>query len=173
MEGKLVEDDLDLRKAGNYSILNAATHSATMGTLTLGHFAVENPSISFVHSYPGAVATTTFSKGTTGVVGFLMKWIVAPVVNLFFAISAQEAGSRVLFYGTSARYAVEGGAGAAVPLVQGVEKATPTEKGVFLLDAKGESSGDKKLLEDFEKRGVSDAVWTWTEEVFNAVSAAA
>jgi hypothetical protein len=170
MEGKMLEDDLDLRKAGNYSIINAAVHSATMGTLTLGRFAAENPGISFVHSYPGSVATTTLSKGSIGVVGFLMRWLVTPTVNLLVAMSTEEAGSRALFYGTSARYAAPAHDSAAVPLVQGLEKATPRENGLFLMNTKSESWGDERLLADFESRGVGDKVWTWTEEVFSKAS---
>ena len=168
-EGKLVEDDLDLRKPQNYSIVNAATTSGTMGTLTLGKFATENPSISFVHSFPGFVGTTTLAKGSTGLVRILLQWIVVPLVNLF-AMSAEEAGARALFYATSERYAAVDGTG--IPLPAGVQKASATEKGVYLTGPKSDDAGNKDLLADLEKRGVSNKVWAITEEVFEAASSA-
>jgi hypothetical protein len=170
LEGKLVEDDLDLLKPKNYSIINAAVHSATMGTLVLGRFAAQNPEISFVHAYPGSVATTTFSKGSTGIVKLLLSWVIQPIINTFFATSVDDAGARALFYLTSARYAVVPNTG--TPLPTGVEPAVAAYKRLFLADANSEDTGNKALLSDFDVRGVSDKVWEFTQDIFQgAVSA--
>jgi NAD(P)-dependent dehydrogenase (short-subunit alcohol dehydrogenase family) len=71
-EAKMNEEDLDLRKPGNYSIISAAVHSATMLTLAYEYLARENPRISFVHAFPRFVATPLFTRGSTGVLRLLM-----------------------------------------------------------------------------------------------------
>ncbi|KAK8073438.1 hypothetical protein PG994_004337 [Apiospora phragmitis] len=62
LEGAMQEDDLDLRQARNWSVARASVHSATMGTLALEKLAAENPGVSFVHTYPGFVATPLFDN---------------------------------------------------------------------------------------------------------------
>jgi hypothetical protein len=71
-EANMNEEDLDLRKPGNYSIISAAVHSATMLTLAYEYLARENPRISFVHAFPRFVATPLFTRGSTGVLRLLV-----------------------------------------------------------------------------------------------------
>ncbi|KAJ9503061.1 hypothetical protein LTR99_007065 [Exophiala xenobiotica] len=163
-EGKMNETDLDLRKPGNYSIAGAAIHSATMLTLSLEHLARENPRISFVHAFPGWVATPIFSKGSTGLLRLLMTWVVQPLGTLF-ATSVEDAGARALFYATSDRYSVDNGM---VPLVEGIEKSPKTQGGIFLSNDKSESVDNEKLLADFRARKVDEQVWRHTMEIFDA-----
>ena len=164
MEGKMSENDLDLRKPGNYSIVGAAVHSATMLTLAYEHLARENPRISFVHAFPGSVATPLFSRGSTGILYLFMRWVVQPLVYLF-ATSVDEAGARALFYSTSNRYSVSDGT---VPLAEGMEKSPTSEGGVFLSNGKSESVNNEKVLADFRARGVDELVWRHTMEIFSA-----
>jgi NAD(P)-dependent dehydrogenase (short-subunit alcohol dehydrogenase family) len=168
-EAKMNEEDLDLRKPGNYSIISAAVHSNTMLTLAYEHLARENPRISFVHAYPGFVATPIFSRGSTGLLRLLAVYIVQPLVNLL-ATSAHEAGARALFYLTSDRYSDGDGT---VPLAEGIEKSPTSEGGVFLSDEKSESIDNEKILRDFRARGVHEQVWRHTMEIFDACAAKA
>lgn len=170
-EGKLNEDDLDLRKPGNYSIPRAAFHSTTMLTLGYEHLARENPRISFVHAFPGLVITPIFTREFTGIVRLLVQYIALPFIGLF-AISADDAGARALFYSTSDRYSVSDGT---VPLAEGIEKSSRTEGGVFLTNDKSESSvnDSQKILADYRARGVDDKVWRHTQEIFEACAARA
>lgn len=163
-EGKLKEEDLDLRKPGNYSIVGAAVHSATMLTLGYEHLAKENPRISFVHAFPGVVATPLLTRGSTGILGLLLRWIVQPLSSLF-AASPEDAGARALFYSTSDRYSVSGGA---VPLTEGIEKSPQSAGRVFLSNDKSESVDNEKVLADFRARGVDEQVWKHTMEIFDA-----
>ena len=96
---------------------------------------------------------------------------IASAAAGLFAMSAEEAGARVLFYATSARYSVKEGAG--VPLPQGVEKATQKVGGVFLAGPKSDDAGKKEVLDELEKSGASDKVWALTQEVFEAAAARA
>ena len=158
------EKDLDLRNPGNYSIVSAAVHSATMLTLAYEHLARENPRISFVHAFPGWVATPLLSKGSTGLLRLLMRWIVQPLGGLF-ATSVDEAGARALFYSTSDRYSVSDGT---VPLAEGIEKSPKSKGCIFLSNEKSESVNNEKLLTDFRARGVDEQVWRYTMEIFDA-----
>ncbi|KAI9838860.1 MAG: hypothetical protein M1819_004067 [Sarea resinae] len=168
-EGKMVESDLYLRH--NYSIMNAAVHSATMMTLAMDRFAAENPSISFVHVFPGLVNTPVLSRGLPAPAAIFMKYVGIPILSLF-ALSYNEAGERELFYATSARYPPAGNRSSAVGVVLGpkVEVAEGCDgaqgTGLYLLDWNGEIAGDEKLLTDFKTRGLSDTVWAHTLEVF-------
>ncbi len=163
-EAKMNEEDLDLRKPGNYSIIGAAVHSATMLTLAYEHLARANPRISFVHAFPRFVATPLFTRGSTGVLRLLIGCIVQPLAILF-ATSVDEAGARALFYSTSDRYLVGDGT---VPLAEGIEKSPKSEGGVFLSNEKSESIDNEKLLGDFRARGVDEQVWRHTMKIFNA-----
>ena len=162
-EAKMNEDDLDLRKPGNYSIVGAAVHSATMLTLSYEHLARENPRISFVHAYPGMVATPIFSRGSAGLLGLVMRWVVQPLANSF-GTSVDEAGARALFYSTSDRYSVSDGT---VPLAEGMRKSPKSEGGVFLSNEKSESVDNEKTLADFRVRGVDEQVWRHTIGIFD------
>ncbi|KAH8821854.1 hypothetical protein F5884DRAFT_769227 [Xylogone sp. PMI_703] len=167
MEGKLNEEDLDLRKPGNYSIVGAAVHSATMLTLGYEHLAKENPHISFVHAHPGFVATPLLTRGSTGILRLLMSLIVQPLMYLF-AASADEAGARALFCLTSDRYSVDG---SLVPLAEGVEKSPRSGGGIFLSNEKSESVDNEKVLADLRERGINELAWKHTMEIFDACAA--
>lgn len=90
MEGPMNEDDLDLRKPGNWAFWPAYVHSTTMGTLTLEKLAQENPKLSFVHWYPGPV-------GTPGLVKIKQHWEIP------HEITEDKAGAWTLFFATSDR----------------------------------------------------------------------
>ncbi len=165
-ESKLNEDDLDLKKPKSYSIAAAAVHSATMLTLVLERLAKENPEISFVHSFPAFVATTTLTRGSSGVLGFLMRWLVSPVTTFFFATNVEDAGARALFYTTSEGYSVNGGF---LPLPSGVPSPQKSGGGVFLVNEKSDSADNEKVLSDFRNRGVDKRVWEHTQEIFAAI----
>lgn len=163
-EGKMNEKDLDLKGPGNYSLIGAANHSATMLTLSYKHLAKENPRISFVHAFPGAVATPLFSRGSTGFLGIFMRGVIQPLAYVF-ATSVDDAGARALFYLTSDRYSVNGGI---VPLAEGVEKSPKSEGNCFLSDEKSETADNEKILADFRTRGVDDQVWRHMTQIFSS-----
>ncbi|GJN76103.1 NAD(P)-binding protein [Purpureocillium lilacinum] len=165
LEGPINEDDLSLSDPKNFSVSAGNSHSATMLTLSFEHLARENPTVSFVHAFPGLVSTPLLGRTSSGLIGTVLRWVVMPLLKLFVATPA-EAGARALFHATSARYSVDGGL---VPLLEGVEKATKSKGGVFLVDAKGESADNEKVLEDFRRRGVDKLVWEHTMEVFGSV----
>ncbi|KAK7917438.1 hypothetical protein PG985_011046 [Apiospora marii] len=170
-EGALKEDDLGLAQANkNFSVMSAAVHSTTMGTLALEKLAAENPRVSFVHTYPGVVATPLLDRVATGFVGLLFRFLLAPLIRLF-GRSAAEAGQLGLFYATSERYSVDGG------LVSLSEAGGPLKKGtrsnggqgIFLVGAGGDSVDNEKALVSLRKKDMERKVWEHTEGVFNSV----
>lgn len=166
-EGAVREDDLAL--AQHWSVGGASVHSATMGTLALEKLATAHPRISFVHAYPGVVATPLLGRlATTGVAGVAVRYLVAPALRLF-ARSAAEAGSRALFLATAARYAVDGADALAPP--PGPEPRAPrTPAGVFLVNANGSGVDNEKVLAPLRERGVDQKVWEHTQEVFKRLA---
>lgn len=167
-EAPIDEDDLDLARPGNYSFIKGSVQSATMQTLVLEKFAQENPNISFVHSFPGLTATPTLTRGSSGIVGYLLRWIVSPILNTFVASSVEDVGARSLFYATNARYTVESTSATANPIPQGLVKAEQSARGVFLVDAKSESVDNEKALVELRER-LAKKVWEHTQQIFNKV----
>lgn len=165
-EASLVSSDLDLKNPKNYSIGNAAVHSATMLTLTLERYAAANPKISFVHSFPGLVATPTLSRAS-GIVGFLLRWVVSPIVMSLFAMSVDEAGARAFFYATNARYTVDETEEQAAPIPSGLQKVNRSQGGVFLVGKDSEASGKETLLKELRETE-AEKVWEHTVQVWNA-----
>lgn len=165
-EGPMKEDDLSLNNPKNFTVGNANSHATTMNTLAFEHLASENPRISFVHAFPGLVATPLLGRLSGGFIGVLLRYIVSPLVHLF-GRTAAEAGQRALFTLTSARYSVDDGI---VPLGDDIKKAERSKGGVFIVDENGETADNVKILEDFRSRGVDTKIWDHTVEVFDIVS---
>lgn len=165
-EGSIHEDDLGLENPKNFSVGSGNAHGATMMTFALEHLASENPRISFVHAFPGIVATPLFNRIAGGVLGMVLRYAVAPVLRLF-ARSVAEAGQMGLFTAISARYSVDDGI---VPLVGDLQKAQRTEGGIFTINEHGDAAENASVLEDFRKRGVDKKIWDHTMNVFAGVS---
>ncbi|KPM44133.1 hypothetical protein AK830_g2418 [Neonectria ditissima] len=166
-EAPLVEDDLDLVKPGNFSIASSSQAAATMLTLMLEKWAAENPAISFVHQFPGVVATPIF-KRESGIVGFLLRWILSPFINTFVAASAEDAGARSLFHATNARYTVSAKEDRAVPIPEGLEKSGQSAGGVFLVTDKSEYADNEKVL--VGQRRLIGKVWEHTQQIYARVT---
>jgi NAD(P)-dependent dehydrogenase (short-subunit alcohol dehydrogenase family) len=143
-EGKIFEDDLDLER--NYSIANSAGHFAAMLSLTNDKFAEQNPEKGFVHVFPGLVSTGLLGNSATGVLGYLFRWLVQPLLSLF-ATKPEEAGERMLYYGTSEQYAT----------------------GSKILDADGTEKAEKVLVE-YRQRGMADVVAEHNQKIFESAT---
>lgn len=95
-----------------------------------------------------------------------------------FTVSLKESGERHLFHATSARYPPAGvknppGAGVALPDEAEAEVAKGSDwipgSGCYLLNYDGETIGDKKLLDEYRRRGMGKKIWQHTHEVFGRV----
>lgn len=144
-EGKIFEGDLDLQR--NYSVANSAGHFSAMLSLTNDRFAEQNPEKGFVHVFPGLVSTGLLGNSATGVLGYIFRWIVQPVMSLF-ATKPGDAGERMLYYGTSEQYAT----------------------GSKILDSDGTERAEKVLVE-YRERGLVDVVVEHNQKIFERVTA--
>lgn len=170
-EGPLINGDLELKT--HYSFSNSANHSSTLTSLFLEEAAARHPTVSFVHEFPGVVKTGLL----TGAFPSWMKWMlehtIIPVMTPFM-VSLQEAGERLVFHATSARYPprqVAGGSKiAGVTLSDGVEvaKGANKEAGAYLLEWNSEET-EGKIMAKYREEGMRKQVWDHTYEVIGRV----
>ncbi|KAH6684112.1 hypothetical protein B0J14DRAFT_4716 [Halenospora varia] len=170
--------DLELRS--NFSQLKAMSHGTTMMTLAFEELAKEWRGVVFVHKYPGFVDTGAVARflssvrGVWGVPAFLARVLLLPGINLF-STSIEQAGERVLFLMTSARYppAKAKGEYAGVEMPVGLEVARSSVvddngvgNGVYRLGATDESAEEAEILVKYRKEGAGKLVWEHTEKVW-------
>src|SRR6266536_1067104 len=99
----------DLEVQNDFNAFKAMANGTTQTTLAFEELAKSNPSITFIHKYPGFVNTGAIdkflatSKGLIAVAATIVRWLVLPIVNLF-STTVDEAGERGLFLATSARF---------------------------------------------------------------------
>lgn len=136
-EGKLIDDDLDLKT--HYSVMNAANTSATMTTLAFETLSEEHPTIGFVHYYPGFVKTSQLDNNTTGLLGFVFRWVVTPLAGLF-AMSTDVAGERGFHNATSGQFA----------------------KGAWTVNSVGTVVHNESVLPEYRKNGTRERIWDHT-----------
>ena len=115
---KLISDDLDLKKAENYSMLQCAKHTTTMTDLIYDRLGLENPGVSFLHTHPGGVFTGIGSaEGMWGencnkllkiVWPYFMYYVAWNLLSLMpYWMSEEVAGERNFFNATSASFLTE------------------------------------------------------------------
>lgn len=173
-EDKLILDDLDLKT--HFSLRNCVRHSVTMTSLALEAFAKKEPTISFVHSYPGVVMTNVGRNFGTLVnhgLKFLFIFIKPWTVNLV------ESGERHLYDVTAAAYPPAcardiGVVVAAADAQEGVEIAKGSDgtagSGAYLLNWDGKvQSQSLGLMKEYREGGVQRKVWEHTMEMFEKI----
>lgn len=142
-----------------------------MLTLSLERLAAENPSISYVHAFPGVTATPLLTRGSSGLLGLLMRYVVSPIVRALVAYPVADVGARTLFYATNASFSVAETAGRGTSLPAGVSRASPSAGGVFLVGEKGDAVDNEAVLGGLRKQ-LAEKVWSHANEVFGRVAVA-
>lgn len=151
VEEPLNEEDLDLKYPQNWTFWNASVHSATMGTLALEHLARQYPYLSIIHWFPGPVSTPGLAVAN-------QHGMYPPNPRL-----QSDAGALAAFIATSDRYAVNEGL---MPLLAGLQRATQSPGGIFLVDPQGESADNEQVLASYRSNGTNQKVWKFTMGVF-------
>ncbi|RAL00856.1 uncharacterized protein BO80DRAFT_493742 [Aspergillus ibericus CBS 121593] len=160
-EGKLIENDLDLKH--NYSLSNAAAQASTMTSLYMTRLSATHPSISLVHSLPGGV-NTNLMRDFNPLVRCLtsgLLTLMTPLGSSVGLLSVKESGERHAFAATSPLFAprVEGG------LTVGADGEKGS--GAYRVNYDGSIVEAKlALLKGYLGSGVGDKVWEHTREVF-------
>ena len=161
-EGKLIEDDLDLKR--NYSLMNSAAHSTTMTGLAFEHLAKENPNVSFLHCFPGGV-NTNVAKRMGGVTGWLMERAMTSVFLKPWMVPLEESGERHLYAATAPAFAAKSVADSkAIAGIDGVPGS-----GAYLVGADNERTGKMKIIDKLREKGMTEMVWEHTLQMFKRV----
>lgn len=113
-EGTVNAADPDLRAEGSYIFWQAQKQGVTMQSLAMRHLSIEYPSVTYVHTNPGAVSTDVHAKWAdsfTGLwmpVAWLIRFALMPLFSLL-AYTPQQAGEMGLYIALEERYGRLGG----------------------------------------------------------------
>ena len=173
-EGKLISNDLSLRKSGNYNFANARSHCTFMTTEFMEQMASQNPGkLSLVNLFPGLVITPAFSSPDYPI-WFKLVWRIASPLAKMMAVSPEEAGQRVLFTATDRFPAKSAGRSEK----RGTAVATGTDgnvgSGAYACNNDGEPTPDSKRAKAYkgvQRQKFSKAVWEHTMKAFEAAEA--
>jgi NAD(P)-dependent dehydrogenase (short-subunit alcohol dehydrogenase family) len=176
-----VVDEEDFQRL-NKSAFKGRGHASSMTTLTLEEVAKEAPTVSFVHSYPGAVKTKIMSE-PTGIQWTLIRGILA-VIGPFIYIPIEESGERHVYLATSAMYSEASTTSnisskevaSSIPLLEESNIAIGSNgipgSGVYTVDEKCESGNQSviDLLADLRKSGVTEKIMAHTYAEFERIT---
>jgi NAD(P)-dependent dehydrogenase (short-subunit alcohol dehydrogenase family) len=158
---KIDLDDLELKKPGNFGSIKAQQQYIAMNTVTLEKLANQNPSVTFLHSWPGWVGTGNASRGNPNAIIVWLIWLILEPLIGFFGFSEQESGERHLFQSTNAAF---GGRGVPWKGKPGVNSLGKQTDGLFLVNYKCECTPNTKVLPLLRKEA-QRKVWDHTQEV--------
>ena len=155
-------DDLDLKKPGNFSAMNAQTQYAAMNTTTLEKLANDNPNVTFIHSWPGWVNTGNVRRGLdpNSIMAWFVWLVLEPLICLF-SFSDEESGQRHLFQSTSAAFGGRGVPWKGKPGINSLEKPA---NGLFLVNYKCDCTPNAKVLSVLREKALGK-IWDHTQEV--------
>lgn len=157
-------DDLDLIKPGNFGFAKAQGQYGTMNTITMDKLASDNPNVTFIHSWPGAVSTGNVRRGLDPNSNSLMAWavwlVIEPLIRLL-SFSHEECGQRHLFQSTSAAF---GGRGVPWKGSPGINSQAQPENGLFLVSYKCDCTPNSKVMPLLREKA-QGLVWDHTQEV--------
>jgi len=178
--GLEVEIDFnDLEFKNNFDGFKAAANGSTQHTLAFEELAKSNPNVTFIHKYPGFVATGVVDKllgtatGIWTIPATFARWVLVPIIQLF-STDVNVAGERGLFVSTSSRYppAQPKTEFVGVALPKGVEVAKASivtdgkGNGVYLLNEIDESAPDAPVMPGYRQEGKGKLVWESTMGVW-------
>lgn len=154
-------DDLDLKEPGRFTLVNVSRSLATYTTIVMSRLAKENPNVVFIHHYPGGVRTDLFKKSWGD------RWYYPVVGALFsaFGTSPEDAGEKILYMLTSAKY---GGKG--VSLSSGQSPALTMAKtkqpgALFAINDKMKDLQQEKVMGQLKALNAPDIIWKRAVEV--------
>jgi hypothetical protein len=174
--GKEGPVDINDIQARNVSLLTARAHRSSLATLSMEILAKKAPEVTFIHNFPGVIATNITRSGQGAVIA--VANVFYSLLVPFIGISSEECGERHLFLATSARYPAANVEKAAslVSLADGLEVVLGTNgekgSGAYSIDWKGESTGPQVVeqLAKLRKDGVADKLWEDTLADWNRVT---
>ncbi|KAI9036082.1 uncharacterized protein KD926_002459 [Aspergillus affinis] len=165
-EGTISEDNLDLQK--KWTFLNSLTYASTMNSLAVEHLAAQNPSVSFIHMFPGVVRTPLMSSTFGSLAGSIMGLLSTPI-----SMTPKESGQRNLYMATSAAYPAaktDGQTSTGVPLVDGVgiskSSTGSVGGGSYILNYDGGDATNRKVMDGYREKQFPAKIWEHTLATF-------
>lgn len=160
--------NLDLKH--DFSLRKAAAHTVTMTDFAFEQLATTNPTVSFVHSYPGGVKTGFFKES-----GFAIRAATQLAYALMtpWTLSIEESGERHLYAATSAAYPAMAGEEGGVEVEDGkVMKGSAGEvgSGAYLIGSEGELKANEKVLKELRGKDAGAKIWAHTVKMFESVT---
>jgi NAD(P)-dependent dehydrogenase (short-subunit alcohol dehydrogenase family) len=155
-------DDLDLRKPGNFGGVKAQMQYTAMNTMTLEKLANENPTVTFIHSWPGWVNTGNIRRSAdpNSITAWLFWLVLEPLIYIL-AFSDEESGQRHLFQSTSAAFGGRGVSWKGKPGENSLEKQA---EGLFLVNYKCDCTPNAKVMPILREKA-QGKIWVHTQEV--------
>ena len=140
-----------------------------MTDFTFEEFAKINPSVSFVHTFPGGVKTG-FAKET----GFAIRAAsnLALILGSPWMTPIGESGERHLYTATSARYPAKNGTEAGVNAIgEQVIKGSTGEagSGAYLIGSGNEFRANEKVLEELRSKDAGPKILEHTLKTFKDI----
>ncbi|KAJ5287478.1 short-chain dehydrogenases/reductase [Penicillium angulare] len=147
-EIKIEEDNLDLHK--EFSLSTSNGYPASMTSLAFETLAFDHPSISFLHVFPGIVATPVLKNSMGSVVGSIMGFLIKPI-----SISMSDSGEWQTWLSTSAEF----------PSKKNSTNASAS--GYYILNHNGKDATNKALMAQLREKGFPSIVWKHTIAIFD------
>lgn len=148
-ETALREDDLGLEK--NWSPFGVIAQVTTLKTLAFYHFSAENPTITFMHAFPGLVKTDIGTHMKAPDNAGILKRVYAAFVRgfvatmmFFFGITPRESGERQVYHLTNSGF----------------------KPGVWLLNEYSDSMNAPAVVALYRESGWPKRVWEFTVGMF-------
>lgn len=171
-EGPVDPENLDLI---DMSFLKSRAQRTSMVTLSIDALAKQNPTVSFIHNYPGAVQSGIY-RDMKGLTGTPLR-LTLNLLYRFYHISAEETGQRHMFLLTSARYPPKRGDEAKgvevakdVSVARGIDGVAGS--GCYCASQPCDEGSTKNfaLLKKLREDGMTDKVWEHIEKKFNEIT---
>lgn len=162
--------DIGLQKAGNYTAPRAVNQVTTLHSLAFMHFASQHTKISWLHVYPGWVATDFLSDllQSAGIIGIVAGKIIGPVYRLV-AMSEVECGKRQALYALSGRYPSRDMICAAMVDVNDQAQCHGMCSGFYRVLSDGRTATGDEVLGPLERESWPLKVSEHIQEVFDRV----
>ncbi|KAE8371875.1 hypothetical protein BDV26DRAFT_302375 [Aspergillus bertholletiae] len=154
----LDEDNLDLKRS--FSISASNSYPATMTSLLFEVLATQYPTISFIHEFPGFVATPLLKHSLGSIAGSVLGLLMKPLM-----MNSSESGEWNVFLSTSPSFPPKGSDSSGM---KGVRVArSPTGQigdGVYLLNYNGKDVTNQRIMEQLRASGFPSIVENHTLE---------